>query len=220
VSIIPFKREVRLHGKTPHVRTTSPSYPILLRDQILQRVKVMSFFAGFNFTSNKALQITINNIPFCGVYLIQETMAPDGEPNTGEIRFRTMARIGFSVIIVNNDSDAAEVTLDKAMQALTNGLFRDQTFYNNSIVKFQGVTSGMRQHVFGAVPGQDNETPIAELRLELTFDLGVIDYPPFTEDDLEVIHIQTNFPIHGDASQVQQVVRQYDMEQTNDDEPN
>src|SRR6266699_3389379 len=198
----PFKRDIRLHGKTPHVRCTALSYPMLVRDGILNRVKLMSFFSTFNFSSNKTLQIQPASLPFCGVYLLQEMMAPDGDADAGEIRFRTAVRYGFSVIVQNNDSVVAEYNLDKAMQAITVGLFTDPTFYNNSSFKIQGFTSGSRQHVFGSV-GLDNETPIAELRFELTCDLGTISYTPFTEDDLEVIHLETVFPIDGDASKVQ-----------------
>jgi hypothetical protein len=71
----------------------------------------------------------------------------------------------------------------------------------------------MRQHVFGRVGTLDNETPIAELRFELVVDLGTIFYPPLVPDILEVIHIETAFPVGEDASQIQQVKNEYDLEQ-------
>lgn len=211
----PFSKGVRLHGKTPRVARTTRSYPMLLRDGILDRVKAMPYFANFTFSSNKMLQIQAQSLPFCGVYLIQETMSPDGDADAGEPRFRTMVRIGFSVIIVNNDPDAAEYQLDRAMQALTGGLFSDPTLYHNDQFQIQGYVAGIRNHVFGAA-GADNETPIAELRFELTCDLGTIDYPPIVLDDLEVIHVKTSFPTDGTAAEkaaVQQVVNEYDLDQ-------
>lgn len=216
VILTPFKRDVRLHGKIPRVDYIPPSYPMLLLDGTLARVKLLPFFSTFNFSTNKGLIIQPSSIPFCGVYLLQEMTAPDAESNTGEPRFRTSVRLGFSVIIQNNDPVAAEHTLDKAMQAIAYGLFTDPSYYNNSSFKIQGFASGDRQHVFGRVGTLDNETPIAELRYTLVVDLGVIFYEPVVPDILEVIHLETVFPIDGDASKVQQVKVEYDLEQNNE----
>src|SRR3954451_14481799 len=107
----------------------------------------MPFFDGFNFTTNKSLQIQPEQIPFCGVYLIQELMTPDGDADAGEVRFRTAARFGFSVIVQNNDAVQAEYTLDDAFVALT-ALFADNKLYNNPEARIQGFVGGSRQHIF------------------------------------------------------------------------
>jgi len=208
----PFKRDLRLHGKTPKVRSTRRSYHMLVRDGMFDRVKLMPFFSGFNFSTKKDVKIQLQSIPFCGVYFLQLFLAPDGDANAGVVRFRTSSRYGFSVIIQNNDSDEAEFILDKAMQSLS-GLFSDPTLYNNKQFQIQSFAGGLIQHVYGHV-GQENQTPIAELRFELTCDLGVIDYPPFVEDDLEVIHLETVFG--DDPSKTTQVKVEYDMEQNNE----
>lgn len=210
----PFKRDLRIHTKSPHVVQTQRSYSILVRDGILDRVKAMPFFATFTFASTVALQIQPDSLPYCGVYLLQDLMVPDGDPNVGEVRFRTTARIGFSVLVQNNDAVAAEYKLDAAFQSLA-GLFSDHTLYDNKIFKIQAFTSGMRQHVFGALL-KDNESPYAELRFEISCDLGTITYPPYVPDDLEIIHVETAFPLVGDTSRVQQVKTEYDLEQNNE----
>ena len=208
----PFKSDIRLHGKLPRVDHVRISYPVLVHYGLLSRARNFPFFNGFISTGNKAVPIQSESIPFLGVYLLQEFMAPDGDANAGEPRFRTSARYGFSVIVQNNDPDAAEYTLDKAMDALTMGLFSDPTLYNNHQFKIQSYIAGRRQHVYGHV-GQDNQTPIAELRWELTCDLGVIDYPPFVEDDLEVIHLETVYPDQARKDTTRQIKNEYDMEQ-------
>lgn len=186
---------------------------MLVRDKILSSVKEMSFFESFaKFSTNKSLQIQPENLPFCGVYLLQELMVPEGDADAGEVRFRTSTRFGFSVIVQNNDADVAEYLLDDAFMALT-GMFADNKVYNNPEARIQGFTAGSRQHFFGAM-GQDNETPISELRFEMTCDLGTITYPPFVPDDLKVIHIKTQYPL-GDTQeeidQRQQVEAEYDL---------
>jgi hypothetical protein len=191
------------------------SYSLLVRDGVMDRLKAMPIFSGFKFSTNRALQIQPQSLPFCGVYFIQETQSPDGDADAGEIRFRTYTRIGFSIIVQNNDPADAELKLDRAFMAITRGLFSDKTLYDNSSFKIQGFTSGNRQHVFGNA-GQDNETPIAELRYEMLCDLGTITYPPYVPDDLEVIHVKTAFPDGGTPAEqaaVQQVEAQYDVDQ-------
>lgn len=213
--ITPFKRDMRLRGKTPHVIQERRSYSLLVRDGILDRIKAMPFFSTFSFGSNTAVPLQQQSLPYCGVYLLQEQMTPDGDANTGEVRFRTTARIGLSVIVKNNDFDAAEIQLDKAYQSLTIGLFSDPSLYNNSVFKIQAFSNGVRQHVFGNMT-KDNETPIAELRLEISCDLGVITYPPDIIDDLEIIHVTTAFPVGGTAQEIhdtQQVEAEYDIDQ-------
>jgi hypothetical protein len=197
--------------------TMTASYPLLIRDGIMDRIKLMPFFAAppFKFTTNKALQIQPSTLPLCGVYFIQETSTPEGDSNAAEPRFRTNVRFGFSVIIINNDPESAEYVLDLAAQALAGGLFSDSTLYNNTAFKIQGYQLGARTHIFGNT-ALDNETPIAELRWELVCDLGVINYPPLVLDVLDLIHVKTAFPIDGTSQEqadVQQVTVEYDLPQ-------
>lgn len=211
-NIKPFPANLRIHGKSPRVEHVEPTYPILVRDGTLTRIQAMPTFSGFNFTSNKSLQIQPTSIPFCGVYLLQELSAADGDANAGEPRFRTLARIGISIIVQNNDATAAEHKLDILYQHIITGLFSDPTYYNNDRFKIQGFTGGSRMHAFGSV-GLDNETPIAELRFELTCDLGIIYYPPYVPDDLEIIHMKTAYPSIEKKDTSQQIEAEYDVDQ-------
>lgn len=193
------------------------SYALRVRDQIKLRMQALPFFGGFNFTTNKSLQIQPKSIPFAGVYFIEETLVPDGDANAGEVRFRSNARYGISVIIQNNDAVAAEDKLDEAMDMI-DVLFADPTLYNwiaaDGLPMIQGYIRGSRSHQFGSV-GQDNELPIAELRFDLTCDLGTFMYPPKVTDDFEVLHVKTQYPwgTQAEIDSVQQVVAEYDIPQ-------
>jgi len=207
------KRDIRIHGKLPRIDHVRLSYPMMVHRGLLSRVMNFPFFApSFTFTGNKAVTIQPESIPFCGVYLLQEFLAPDGDANAGEPRFRTSVRYGFSVIVQNNDPVLAEEMLDRAYQALTIGLFSDSTLYNNSFFKIQAFLGGIRQHVFGHISA-NQEIPIAELRWELMCDLGVIDYPPDVPDVLEVINLQTVYPSQDKKDTTRQVHVEYDMDQ-------
>lgn len=200
----PFTRSLRIHGKSPRVTGSRSSYSFMLRDAVLARIKALNDFAGFTFASTASLAIQPQSIPYCGVYFLSEMMTPDGDADAGEVRFRTVTKIGISVIIQNNDPASADMKLDQIYQSVMTRLFSDDRLYNDANVKVQGFTAGSRLHVFGAL-NKDNEFPIAELRLEVSCDLGTIVYEPFVPDDLEIIHVTTN--------ESPPVEAQYDLDQ-------
>ncbi len=210
----PFSKGLRLHGKTPRINHVFNSEAMLVRNAIFDRIKLMSFFTSFKFGSDSALSIQPETLPYCGVYLLGENMIPEGDPNAGEVRFRSVAQIGISVIIANNDSAAAEMKLDAANQVILIKLLSDPTLYNWSgkygPVKIQSFPQCDRAHVFGNV-GKDQQTPSAELRLMLSCDLGTIMYPPEVLDDLETIRVET-LPPGGDENTTR-IISEYDIEQ-------
>lgn len=196
------------------------SIVLKIRNRILDRIKTLSFFANpalpkaFTYTKNRSMQVQTESIPICGVYFLQETRTPDGDSNAGEPRFRVNARYGISVILVNNDLEAAEDALDLAAEAIRNGLLTDPNTYNDDEAGIQGFSYEMRRHNFGS--SIEQETPYAELQMEMNIDLGTITYPPVVEDNLEVINVKTAFPLGGTEEEqeaVQQVVVQYDLPQ-------
>ena len=136
-----------------------------------------------------AKQVQPENVPFLGVYMVDETTTPDGDANVGEVRFHSVATIGISVIVQNNDASAASAKLDQAWGEIER-LFDDPTVYNwknvgkPNEVAIQSFDRGQRTHVYGDI-GQENAIPIAELRYNLQCNLGVIDYEPTIVDDLE-----------------------------------
>ena len=206
--------------------TDTQSYSEVLRDVFFARVVTLPFFAGFKARRCKMLQVQPEHIPYLGVYIIDEQMAPDGDANAGCIRFIHTLRIGFSVIIENNDPLAAELKLDEAFWAIMNGVWRDQYITNmldtwNPVAgagnpdntRFEGVTRGMRKHVWGHA-GLNNELPIGELQ----YDASVVyraEYGPIITDDLLRIHVET-VPLASDgtipdADVVQRIISEYEF---------
>jgi hypothetical protein len=190
---------------------------MLVRDRILLFMQQLPFFSsrGFKYHTSKAIQIQPENVPFAAVYFIEETGLPSGDANEGDIRFRTTARYGISVMIQNNDSAAAELILDAAFFAITS-MFKNPDLYNwdggADEAKIQAFIRGARSHQFGNI-GQTNELPVAELRYDLTVDLGEILYDPPVTDDFITFHVETRYPGGTDTSEIQQIVAQYDIPQ-------
>ena len=191
---------------------TATSYAMIVRDEMLARLKTMPFFATFKFGTNKAEQIQPELIPFLGVYFISEDLLPEGDSNAGEPRFHSSALYGFSIVVQNNDAAAAELTLDQGWTLVMDRLFTDPTLYLNPKAKIQGYTRGNRTHQFGSA-GADNSIPVAESRFTLLCDLGVIDFPPVVDNVLSKVHFSTNYPDpkHHDTTQIQQVVAEWNL---------
>jgi hypothetical protein len=191
------------------------SYALMVRDAIYDRLKTTPFFQDFTFAKTKALAIQPEHIPFCGIYFISELGLPDGDANAGEVRFRTTAQIGFSIIVLNNNDVAGEAKADAAYLSIMKRLMNDPTLYNGSVVKIQAFTNTNRAHNFGTM-GKDNSLPILEMQFHLTCDLGVIDWPPIVTDGFETMHVTTQFPSGGTPDEIdstQQVQAEYDLEQ-------
>jgi hypothetical protein len=186
------------------------SYPIIVRDAMLARIKTIPYFNTFKFGTNKAEQIQPEKIPFFGVYFINEDLTPEGDPNAGEPRFHSSVLYGFSIIVQNNDGEAAENILDTAWMLLTDRMFRDPSLYLNKNAMIQAYVRGNRTHQFGNA-GADNSIPVAECRFTLTCDLGVIDFPPIVDNVLSKVHFETRYPGGTDTTQIQQVVAEWNL---------
>ena len=132
------------------------------------------------------------------MYLINELLLPEGDPNAGDIKLRDTARFGFSVVVVDNENETGEETLDQAFAAITNGLLTDTTLtgFNNKLM--QGISRGERLHIYGSM-ALDNETPILELQFDMTADLGTAIFKPNIPDDFNVLHTDARPLGHPDA---------------------
>jgi hypothetical protein len=206
--------QLRVHGKIPHVETITRSYAIMVRDGMIARLRNTPFFKNFTFAKSHAIKIMTDKMPYCNVYFMGENLSPDGNANHGEVRFSSEVRIGFSIMMINNDPDAMEDKLDNAYQAILERLLRDPTMYNNSQFKIESFTKGNRVHVYGQVGGvQSNETPYAELRAELFCNLGAIEYEPRVEYMLETVRVETVHPPDAEEGEVQRIVTVYDIDQ-------
>jgi hypothetical protein len=151
------------------------------------------------------LPVQPNLIPYLGVYLVDETMVPDGDANAGCIRFSHTARIGFSVIVQNNDQDAAAQAADHAFLRIMSILFTDQHIMNVLVntnvedVGIESITRGTRKHVYGAA-GVNNETPFMELQYDVSCFYRTEWYPDIT-DTLNEIDVTVKVNNDPDADE-------------------
>jgi hypothetical protein len=191
--------------------TEQQSYSWIILNAVFDRLVSTVFFKGFTCKRiNRALPIEAPiQIPFLGVYLSDDVLAVDGDPNAGDIRFSEMVTLGFQVVIKNNDPVGLLRTLDAATWLIMRRLLRDNTLTNRLRTTLPGNTTiegfprGRVRERWG-MTGGTNETPVGERLLELAV-LFRTEWYPSDFSDLERITVTTAFPVGGDTSSVEQV---------------
>ena len=165
----------------------------LIKLAMLSRLQYIPPFAGqvVRFARSRARAIQPEHVPFIGCYLVEEGLTPDGDPNAAQPRFTNRITLGISYIVQDNDPDEAEELLDRGFQSVMNLLHdpRWQYFPNDQVI-VEAITGGNRTHHFGNLGGNQNELPIAEMRMELNFTYRTF-YDPLITDIFKVFHMET-----------------------------
>lgn len=193
--------------------TDTQSYSLVIRDVFFDALTMREpFFANHFARKTKMVPVQQDQLPFLGVYIIDETMVPDGDGNAGEVRFIHTLRIGFSVIVAHNDQNAAELEIDASFWKIMNRLWTDAHIMNmmNTYdpatgienpdnTRIESIVRGVRRHSFGTSQ-LNNQTPLAELQYDVSC-LYRTYWTPIVPDDLLEIDVTTR--IKQDAIEVQ-----------------
>jgi len=199
--------------------TDTQSYTLVICDAFYDALAGDPFFTDYTMRKTKMLQVQHQLIPYLGVYLIDETMTPDGDFNAGDIRFCHTVRVGFSALIAQNDEASARASLDAIFWHIMIRLWRDADLTNmitSSMpdnVRMEGITRGTRRHVYGDA-GLNNETPVAELQYDVSVFYRSEWFPTITDDLLE-IDVKTGIKIgetQEEMDQRQQIHVDYKFE--------
>jgi hypothetical protein len=192
--------------------TQSCAYDI--RDTFFNAVSKDPFFAGWTAKRNRMLPIQPPQLPYLGVYLVDEVLSPDGDANCGMICFEHVARVGFSAVVQNNDQDAAAQLSDQAFLKIMTVLYTDPYImnvlknYNAEHVGIEAIVGGKRRHIYGTA-GLNNETPFLEMQYEagchfksewfpdITDTLNEIDVTTRINNNQNIIPIQTVYTLTG-----------------------
>jgi hypothetical protein len=179
--------------------TDTQSYSWVIRDVFFDTLALREpYFANFFTRKTKMVPVQPDQLPYLGVYIIDEVMTPDGDGNAGEVGFIHTLRIGFSVMIAINDQNAAEQQIDAAFWRIMNRLWTDQYVMNllNTYnptdgsqnpdnTRIESIVRGVRRHVFGAQQ-LNNSTPLAELQYDVSCVYRTYWPPNVTDDLLEI----------------------------------
>src|SRR5580700_10961695 len=110
--------------------TDTQSFSLVIRDVFYDALVADAFFANYACRKTRMLRVQYELLPYLGVYIIDETMLPDGDANAGCVRFSHTLRVGFSVMVANNDQVVAEQMVDAAFWRIMNVLWPDPGIMN------------------------------------------------------------------------------------------
>jgi hypothetical protein len=192
------------------------SYPLALRDAFLAVAMGLPTFDGYTVRRTRALPIMPEDLPILGCYIGDEAIIPDGAGNQGDLCFEVTTKLGFSIMIVQNDPDQAERTLEGAYASLMYALWTnpnltnmlDTTDYDTGLgtplnARFEAVTRQQARTVWGAFL-LNNETPVAEKQ----YDIWLKFRRPFTPvlpHDFDGLTITTGLPHDGTPEQRERI---------------
>ena len=195
--------------------TLKQSYGWVIRNSFYDALKADWFFQGWHLRKTPMNVVQFEHLPYLGVYIVEEVMGPDGDANAGEPRFTHTMKIGFSIMVANNDMDEAERLIDAAWWRIMNRLWTDAGIINvyystnpdNTLI--EGLVRGTRRQVFGAT-ALNQQTPYAELRYEVSCTFRT-QWPPIINDELMRISLTTGFR-PGDTEEEMALRKQVRME--------
>lgn len=201
--------------------TDVQSYSYLLAEWMFDTLVADPFFSNFVVRRTAAaLPVEAwSQVPFLGVYLLNEPQSPDGAYNVGEIRLSHHVTVGFQIILRNNDPDILRRDLDRVYWYIHRLLLRldDLTNRFGSAAPgqpgFNGIERALRRPQRWGLTGSKNETPVGEQQFEWTLQF-VTSWYPYGFDDLDRITVRTGFPIgstRDEQLQVQQVTMVYEF---------
>ena len=176
-----------MNALLPQITPDVNSYGMIIRDTYLARLKALPIFTASvqKWATTRFFIKQHVEFPFVGVYLLDENWLYETNWNAGAPHYVHMLRLGYSVVVVNNDPEASEHNLDQAHWAIMH-LF-DQPLWQQIAmpppfdpILIEGVTRGSRSHWFGNA-GLNNDLPVAELRMDQTFTYRS-DWPPVIKD--------------------------------------
>jgi len=177
-----------------------------------ERMKLIPpFDTAAKFVRANARPSQLEHIPFVGVYLLQESMS-DPAYMQGAPDFEAHTKLGFSYIIQNNDVDAAADILDAAHWSLMK-MFHYPNWSRfpfphpddpNRMMEVIGVSDISHDREWG---NRINETPIAEMRMEMTF-VHAFNFEPVPLDNFEIFHM-TTVPYPADPQEVKPIITEW-----------
>jgi hypothetical protein len=177
--------------------------------------QIPPFNTAAKFVRSTARPSQAEHIPFVGVYFMEEHLTPLGDLEAGEPRFIAHTKLGFSYIIANNDPDVAADILDAAHWSLMK-MFHYPEWHlfpfphpddPNRKMKVDGISAIEHDRVLDKLA----ETPIAEMRMEITYKHS-FDFEPVPLDRFELFHMET-WPWDAQPGEVKPIITEWVLPQ-------
>jgi hypothetical protein len=176
---------------------------------------VAGFGARFKtYRKTPMLQVTPQDLPVLGIYRGRRKSVAWGQSNQAEPKFQRELTLGFSVGIHAPTATQDDVlALHDTMEELEDMLLSNPLFVNMS--------NGFESMDEEAQIAKVGETTLYEIRSLWVVTLGQTIFPPNIPDWFNTLHVESRYPTaQTDPAEIQQVIVQYDVDETAKQKPN
>lgn len=175
----------------------------LIRDAIVSRLEAMQMSGQPRFRKVQAdpqPQMQPDNYPAAAVFIVREVMSPEGDANTGPIRFIADAWIAIKVVRGTGKADDNSALIDADADAIFTTLFTDEEFttLDPATAMFESIEHVERQRLMP----QEAESYIAALSLTIQFRYR-LKYEVALDHDLDRIDLVARPMGNPDAPKVE-----------------
>lgn len=139
----------------------------MIRNAAHARLSTIKTFQSIRKTPIPTLHA--DQCPALGVYMLRETMNPDGDSNTGPPRYICDAVISFTVVDLANKPEVLEGSVDDALDLIEETLLRDGTFLDMRDAKNHPILDSIPTITRSYNFPQMGENWFLEARLQMTF---------------------------------------------------
>lgn len=159
-------------------------------------------------------QVTPQDLPVLGIYRLRRRSLAWGQSNEAEPKFQRELTLGLSAGIHAPTASQDDVlALHGWMEELEDMLLSNPTFVNMS--------NGFESLDEVAQVAKVGETTLFEIRTEMVITLGQTFFPPNIPDWFNTLHVESRYPTANvDPAEIQQVIVQYDIDETAKQKPN
>jgi hypothetical protein len=163
-----------------------------------------AFGARFKtYRKTPMLQVTPNDLPMLGVYILREKRTPMGNANHAEPKFKHELTLGFSgAVHAETDDQNKLYFLEQVMSEVDDILLTNPKFVNLT----EGITGMDRLSQYAKV----GETTLFEIRVEMVMEFSGW-FPPKVEDDFNTLHVTLQYPPGVDPDTVLEIIRIYEL---------
>jgi hypothetical protein len=177
-----------------------------LREAIITRLDAPVLLGYGAVRRTPVAPLQPSDLPALTVYVISESLTPDGDGNAGELRFIATSTIGISLVRGFTDPATLDASIDVDLDKIETGLFTDPSFVHfGADGYFESISNMTRRRLYP----QSGETYFAELRLEISF-VNRIGFDPVIPDHYKGMSLTTNPLNNPDAPKITTVINEPD----------
>jgi hypothetical protein len=181
-------------------------YAIQIADEAFALLSTGLAASFTSFRRTPMLTAESKDLPVLGVYILREQRTALGDSNAGVPKFQHRLTLGFSgAIKVESDEENQLTDLEDVMSQIDDLLLRAPAFVNLT----EGIDSMDRLSQYAKI----GEVSVAEIRIEMVLTWKE-EFEPIIPDDLNVVHITTQYPGDRSATEdagVLQITTEYEL---------